>query len=77
MRWCDCDSRFCMHAVTIVGEKCVRRLGGQGWVGRGGRVGHGTRMYVCQGPYEDEHWLSQADSDWPAIVACSMVSELR
>jgi hypothetical protein len=20
MRWCDCDSRFCMHAVTIVGE---------------------------------------------------------
>jgi len=55
----------------------VRRLGGQGWVGRVGRVGHGTRMYVCQGPYEDEHWLSQADSDWPAIVACSMASEQR
>ncbi len=33
---------------------CVRRLGDQGRVGR---VGHGTRMYVCQGPYEDEHWL--------------------
>jgi hypothetical protein len=55
----------------------VRRLGGQGWVGRVGRVGHGTVTACMLGPHEDEHWLSQADSDWPAIVACSMVSELR
>ncbi len=26
MRWCDCDSRFCMHAVTIVGKNVCAGL---------------------------------------------------
>ena len=47
-----------------------------GSAGSAGLVMAHECMYV-KGPYEDEHWLSQADSDWPAIVACSMVSERR
>ena len=77
MRWCDCDSRFCMHAVTIVGEHvCAGLEVKAGSAGSAGLVMAHECMYV-KGPYEDEHWLSQADSDWPAIVACSMVSEQR
>ena len=47
MRWCDCDSRFCMHAVTIVGEHvCAGLEVKAGSAGSAGSVMAHECMYV-------------------------------
>jgi hypothetical protein len=44
MRWCDCDSRYCMHAVTIAGENVCAGL--EVKAGSAGLVIAHERMYV-------------------------------